>query len=193
MINDKRAIRSRQLLRDALLGLLQERRYEDISVRDVIERAGVARSTFYSHYLDKDDLLVGPRGVFAREAKSRSEPSPSGQHKAQLIPPTCFWINILSHRETLRMIAKDSAMDVTMKDLHEKLCARMRASLEHDQSLLEGIPSSLAVDHLAGSVITLVRWWVKQGMTYPPEQIDRIFHQIAIPMVCPSQFSHSYT
>ena len=62
---DRRARRTRQLLRDAFVALLKEKRYEDVSVQDIIERADVARSTFYVHYVDKEDLLVGRWGVFA--------------------------------------------------------------------------------------------------------------------------------
>ena len=40
--DDRRTRRTRQLLRDALLSLLKEKRYVDISVQDIIERADVA-------------------------------------------------------------------------------------------------------------------------------------------------------
>jgi AcrR family transcriptional regulator len=56
---DRRSQRTRQLLSAALIELMLEKRYDDISVQDIIERANVGRSTFYAHYLDKEDLLVG--------------------------------------------------------------------------------------------------------------------------------------
>ena len=62
---DRRTRKTRQLLRDTLLTLLKEKRYEDVSVQDIIARADVARSTFYVHYVDKDDLLTGSHGIFA--------------------------------------------------------------------------------------------------------------------------------
>ena len=191
MINDKRIIRSRQLLRDSFLGLLSERRYEDISVQDIIERAGVARSTFYAHYIDKEDLLVGPRGVFAREVKSPTEPGKKGGKWNRPIPSICFWNNILSHRETFQLIAKDSAMEVTMRDLYKKLCAIMNANIEWDPSAPGAIPSSLVVDHLAGSIITLVKWWVRQGMTCPPEQMDEMFQRMSLPVIPSNRLQHS--
>lgn len=43
---------------DALMSLLQERNFEEISVQDVLYRAGVGRSTFYLHYRDKNDLFL---------------------------------------------------------------------------------------------------------------------------------------
>lgn len=82
-------------------------------------------------------------------------------------------------------------MDVTMRDLYKKLCVIMKAHIERDPSAPVAIPSSLAVDHLAGSIITLVKWWVKQGMTYPPEQMDEIFHRMSMPVIHSTQLPHS--
>lgn len=55
---DRRVARTRNLLGDALMSLLQERNFEEISVQDVLNRAGVGRSTFYVHYRDKNDLFL---------------------------------------------------------------------------------------------------------------------------------------
>ncbi|MDO5853689.1 MAG: bile acid:sodium symporter [Thermoplasmata archaeon] len=54
-----RAERSRSLIRESLLGLLQDHRMEDITVSMVCGGAGVSRSTFYSHYRSLDAVLDG--------------------------------------------------------------------------------------------------------------------------------------
>src|SRR5688572_8493663 len=56
--NDRRSLRTRRLLGHALIELMQEKRYDKITVQDIIDRADVGRSTFYAHYLDKEDLLT---------------------------------------------------------------------------------------------------------------------------------------
>jgi len=56
--NDRRSQRTRQLISDAFVELLLEKGYEAMSIRDVIERANVGRSTFYSHFKDKEELFV---------------------------------------------------------------------------------------------------------------------------------------
>src|SRR5438046_3717676 len=55
---DRRSERTRQLLNVALIELMLEQRYDEITVQDIIDRANIGRSTFYAHYLDKEDLLV---------------------------------------------------------------------------------------------------------------------------------------
>src|SRR5690242_13310 len=55
---DRRIQRTRQLLLDSLIQLILEKGYESITVQDIIDRANVGRSTFYSHFQDKEDLLL---------------------------------------------------------------------------------------------------------------------------------------
>lgn len=54
---DRRARRSRKLLKQGLLELLREKGFSRISVRDITERMDLNRSTFYLHYADTTDLM----------------------------------------------------------------------------------------------------------------------------------------
>lgn len=55
---DARASRTREALFRAFFGLVLQQRYDAIRLGDILARAGVARSTFYAHFPDKDALLV---------------------------------------------------------------------------------------------------------------------------------------
>lgn len=55
---DRRSQRTRHLVQDALVALLREKRYDAITVQDLLERAGIGRSTFSTHYFDKEDVLA---------------------------------------------------------------------------------------------------------------------------------------
>jgi AcrR family transcriptional regulator len=55
---DRRVRRTRDALGDALLALVQEKPFDDITVQEVLDRADIGRSTFYAHYRDKDDLFL---------------------------------------------------------------------------------------------------------------------------------------
>jgi len=55
---DRRVARTQKLLRDALHSLIRERDYDSIAVKEILDRANVGRSAFYTHFRDKDELLA---------------------------------------------------------------------------------------------------------------------------------------
>src|SRR5258706_9852261 len=61
---DARARKSRDALGGALIELMQEKPFDAITVQEVLDRAGVSRSTFYQHFSDKDDLLTSDADEF---------------------------------------------------------------------------------------------------------------------------------
>ena len=183
---DRRTRRTRQFLRDAFVALLKLKRYEDISVQDIIEQADVARSTYYVHFIDKEDLLVGKWGVFASNLGHHAELMSHDDRESRSILPTRGWFHhIQAQSHILKIIAKDPAIDLAMKTLHgivyNDIQTRIRAHLPGDENA--SIPSSLIIDYLAGSLMTLIKWWVKHDMSYPPERMDEIFQRLAMPGV----------
>lgn len=54
---DPRVIRTRKLIMDALIELSMKKEFKDITIKDITNIATVNRSTFYSHFIDKYDLL----------------------------------------------------------------------------------------------------------------------------------------
>ena len=57
-IADRRVQKTRKLLLDALVSLILEKGYDEVSIQDIIDRANVGRSTFYAHYENKEQLLL---------------------------------------------------------------------------------------------------------------------------------------
>jgi len=67
--SDRRTQRTRRKLNTAMVGLIEEKRFDEITVQNVIDRAEVARGTFYSHCTGTEDLFDQPEamdGIFHR-------------------------------------------------------------------------------------------------------------------------------
>ena len=163
---DRRTRKTRQLLRDTLLALLKEKRYEEISVQDIIERADVARSTFYVHYVDKDDLLTGRHGIFAENLGEQLH-THAVERSASAFSSRTWFYHIKAQGDILKLIAKDSAIELTMKTLrgiiHESVQNGMQA---HAQIKTVSVPLTLMVDYLTDALMTLIKWWFKDGMKH---------------------------
>jgi AcrR family transcriptional regulator len=57
-VTDKRVERTRQALFGAFFEIVLSRPYDEITVDDIIAKAGVGRSTFYEHFSGKDELFA---------------------------------------------------------------------------------------------------------------------------------------
>jgi len=68
---DPRVLRSRQMLMEALLRLLNRKEFDDISVQEIADEAGLNRATFYLHYPDKNALLQAMTAVRFRDLIAR--------------------------------------------------------------------------------------------------------------------------
>jgi AcrR family transcriptional regulator len=56
--NNRQVKRTRSWIFDALMALMDEKPYNEISVSDIVEKAGIARQTFYRSYSNKDDVII---------------------------------------------------------------------------------------------------------------------------------------
>jgi AcrR family transcriptional regulator len=71
-IEDPRITRTRNLIFSAFLELLREKGFQNLTVQDITERAGINRVTFYSHFADKYALLdFSIRALFRQEIEKR--------------------------------------------------------------------------------------------------------------------------
>ncbi|MBI2333886.1 MAG: helix-turn-helix transcriptional regulator [Chloroflexi bacterium] len=175
--DDRRTRRTRQLLRDAFLALLKEKRYESISVQDIIEKADVGRSTFYAHYDGKEDLLVGRNGIFASNLAHQAA------HEVRIATGSSMlaWFqHIQGQGAILKVIVRDPAMDLAMKTLYGLIQHDMERRIQMKMLRVEDptLPLDLAAEFLTSTLMTLIRWWVKQDMTLSPKQMDEMFQKL---------------
>lgn len=178
---DRRSQRTRQLLGQALTGLMGERRYDTITVQDIIDRANVGRSTFYAHYLDKEDLLVSE---FTRVLELLTHPiEPPGPQRLLALAP--FFEHVRGHQHLYRALLRGGALDVILKTSRERfrrqIEQRIQALLPAGQT--PGAPPELVADYLAGAILSLLTWWMDNQMALSSEQMEALFHQLVQPGV----------
>jgi AcrR family transcriptional regulator len=166
--------------------LLAEKKYEDITVQDIIDRAEVARSTFYAHYQDKEDLLLGKNGVFAGNIDQDIAFMLQEEQENQMILPTrALFRHVQLQSQVFKALVEGPGMDLAIKALQKILHKRVQAKLEahplEDPEAVELLP--LTIDYLAGALLNLIGWWLDHEMPYSPEQMDKIFQELAMPGV----------
>src|SRR5690349_6475819 len=85
---DRRIRRTKQLLKDALISLMNEKEFATISITDIINRSELNRSTFYSHYREKEELLTCIVDELIEEMFKKMQ-EPSHQKLTAVNDPDC--------------------------------------------------------------------------------------------------------
>jgi AcrR family transcriptional regulator len=181
---DRRSQRTQQLLSTALVQLMLEKRYDAITVQDIIDQANVGRSTFYAHYLDKDDLLVSDFSrVLDALRDHMHQHDPSGQGKLPSLAP--FFEHVQAYQHLYKALVRGGGIELIYKKGHERLRHNIEQHL-HEFVPVEQtpeVPIPLVADYLAGTILQLVKWWLDHDTPYTPAQMDALFQQLVIPGV----------
>src|SRR5499433_1391938 len=114
-IKDRRVQKTKNLLHQALGSLIREKPYDAIVVKEILDRANVGRSTFYTHFRNKDELLLS--GIHEMLAAGR--PIEAGGSLGDRI----LWFSrpILDHIEGHRRKEEGSMGLRGRQGMHERL------------------------------------------------------------------------
>jgi AcrR family transcriptional regulator len=180
---DRRVRRTRELLRGALLALIQEKGYDRITVQDILDRADVGRSTFYAHFRDKDDLLLsGFDDVRAAlDAERGAVESGTGKRAAFLRPMLVVFEHVEGHRHFWGALTHKGGADLITRILRESVDELVR---EHFRSQFAGVKGDemqleAAMQFVAGACMALVIWWLDNEVPYSADEIHSIFRGLA--------------
>ena len=176
---DQRVRRTRDRLGDAMVALLVEKPFDDITVQDVLDRAQVSRSTFYTHYRDKNDLFLSDAEEFFEGMATAL--SRFGDKSDRVAPVQELFAHIGEVRPFYNaLIASGRNQDIL--ELGREHFARGIEQRFNEMPRARSIPShrrSAIARALAGSLFSLLAWWVHHDMTSSPEEMDKLFHTLA--------------
>ena len=167
---DRRSQRTRHLLSAAFVELMREKGYSAITVNDLIERANIGRSTFYSHYRDKDDLFVHE---LDRVIEVLSDRIPE-QEEMPFFPSLGLFRHVGEEYELYKALIWTPGIDLLIKHLQTSLSQRIEQNLQKKQRGFS-FPLPILASFIAGSFLTLLKWWLENKMIYSAEEMDVIF------------------
>ena len=206
---DRRVQKTRKLLQDALIELVAQKSYESVSIREILETANVGRSTFYSHFQDKDQLL---HSILDRLDEL------FGQHEKQFLDakksfgnadimnlthefsPTLSLFQFVgqNHRFFKPMLGNRGygifakpvydyvfahVHGIFTKPAHNDMVANMHVSFKilRSHEKYGSLESEIAAHYFVSALMGILVWWVEKDMPCTAEEMERLFRQLAIP------------
>jgi AcrR family transcriptional regulator len=174
---DPRVRRTRQLLRAALIELIQEKGYYDVTVKDITERATLNRATFYLHYRDKEDLLAKGFMEIWGELTQRN-PLPIAQDGTLALEgtKTTVWHDFEHLKENAEfyrvMLGKQGVPEFIHRmqnHVYESTAARLQSVL--GDLPVRPVPLEIVLRFIASAYVGIMEWWLENDQPYTPEQM----------------------
>lgn len=180
--NDRRVMRSKLAIKEALLSLMEQKSFSDISVTEIVERANYNRGTFYAHYENKealldaviseliDELIVSFRAPYKSvdvlrvdELEAHSVAIFERIYKRKSVYKTLF------HSETLPII-KEKMISAIQRIMVE--------DLEPADEATTAINPELSIVYNLHALMGLVFHWIEGGFVYSPAYMQKQLVQL---------------
>ena len=180
---DRRQQKTRAAIFQAFSALLAEQSYSHITVQEIIDRANVGRTTFYAPIETKDELLKALcENLFGHIISSAKDCTHTHGLYSDGSAPESIFCHLLQHLQendnnVLGLLSGESS-EVFLRYFKDSLSFLIEAQLREVSRPHPELPLAFVVNHIAGSFVEMVLWWVKGHMRQTPEELDCWFRAV---------------
>lgn len=186
---DRRQQKTRNAIFEAFSTLLSSKSYTRITIQEIIDEANIGRSTFYSHFETKDDLLKEMctdlfSHVFSEslDTESTHDFSLAGGNPGSMI--THILYHLRDNKKNIIGILTCESSELFLRFfkqyLNELIIQHLLVGVERKNT---DAPEDFLVNHIAGSFVEMVQWWLKNSMRQSPEELARYFLSVITPII----------
>lgn len=181
---DRRIARTKRALLDALHSLISEKDYDSIVVKEILDRANVGRSAFYTHFVDKDDLLAhGIQDIVGGLPARHSQAGESRNDSPLWFSQTIFEHVDRQRRTTMHKLGRRGAaiLHQRLNQVLVKLIAEQLRTGPRKHKGNERIPSDLLAQYLAGTFVLVLNWWIESKSQISASAVNDLFRSLVMP------------
>ncbi|MFF9098696.1 MULTISPECIES: TetR/AcrR family transcriptional regulator [unclassified Streptomyces] len=181
---DRRVRRTRAALRTALVDLVLAKGFHAITVEEIAERANVGRATFYAHYRDKEDLLVGIVQDLAADRERLLPAVEQAQARGFTgLPVLYVFQHARQERAVYRVILRGEGDGRALREFTEIICAQAEKVFRTRADQLGAtprVPLDVVARAWTGELIGLLTWWVENDTGYSAEEITAHLRDLSV-------------
>ncbi len=184
-MEDRRTKRTRKMLEQALLDLIEEEGYDSITVQQITNQANIGRATFYLHYKDKEDLLLATlQSVLEDIARFLQPLQPYDLLTEDNTLSAKIFQHVAEHRRLYRVLLGEKGAAFARNRLYAYVTKQAKYYVVTplmQKISSPAVPGDLLASYLCGSLFALITWWLDQQQPPPPEEMGVIMRKFTTP------------
>lgn len=182
----RQAERTKQVIRQSFVALVAEKGWEKTTVQDIVDRANIGRSTFYSHYETKETLLAV--GMF--EEIKKSIPATINDSRSSMLD-TLPTLEILEHvsqqKNVAQALTRGNGLTVITKAITTLLVEQILTYCQANETTRvdDRPPASTSIDQLieahyvARAFVGLLEWWIEYDFPISADQLHQQYRLLS--------------
>lgn len=183
---DRRVQRTQQLLRKSLFSLIQEKGFEGLSVQDILDRANVGRATFYTHFDNKEDLLLSGFDALKkslRELQREARSSRTSFDGQAFVFSRDLIAHVNEYRDLFKAMTGKQSGAVVQNVFRKLVIDLVRDDLKAMAKEIEErkATNDAVVEFIAGGLMGILFWWLESKDRVSVEDVNELFRRFAIP------------
>lgn len=166
---DRRILKTREAISTALIALMSEKSFENITINDISEKANLNRGTLYLHYTDKYDLLDKCIKDHLSNMLNYCTISNAGEGRFDVIhSPLPLFQYLEEHFSFYSSMLTNKGITCFQEQLIFMVKNGINERLKAGE-IKQGENIEVAVQYMASAFVGVVEWWIKNNMPLPPE------------------------
>jgi AcrR family transcriptional regulator len=165
---DRRILKTQEALKKAVIELMYEKNFDDITIQDLSDRANVSRGTIYLHYVDKYDLLDKLIETHIDDLRERCEAAAD----MDFINGSLIWTEYFeSNFSFFSMMLASKGAPYFRNRFLDFLLEEFRDEVDVTKGKNEGLNEDLTVRFVASACIGVVEWWFTNEKPIPHQEL----------------------
>ena len=169
---DRRVRRTKKELKKALTALILEKGYDDVSVQEIIDRADVGRTSFYTYFKSKEDLLLQNLDDLENMFLPNQENSADdfSLKMFQHLQENWRLARLLLGNKKIPLV-RNYVQNILLKyykNQYQERFGKTKTEFE-----IEG-----AAVFTSGALLSLTLWWLGMKKPVSPEEMHRLFMEL---------------
>lgn len=171
---DRRILKSQEAIKKAVIELMSEKGFDNVTIQDISDRANVHRATIYLHYQDKFDLLDKLIEEHIHEMREISDWACEIDWRTAT--QAFFEYFERNHLFFATMLASKGAPSFRSRFL-QFLIEEFKDEADPSEDKNHGISEEVMLRFMGTAYVGVVEWWITNGMPYPP---DAMANQVGV-------------